>query len=201
METGDTREKILQAAIDEFTEYGYEGARMARIAKRAGVSQALIYYNFDSKQAILEEIIAGFLQANVDHIGNIYPPPSIDATGEQILDAGLHNSLDFILERRKEVSILLMQAILKTDENKQVLTIFNEINQKIRDITLKNLGYRLDQLDGPNRKVIDYFFIFMPFIMFGVLGEEWARENKVGMDEANAAMIEAVKNIYNCYIR
>lgn len=49
--------RILKSAEEEFSEFGFEGAGMKSIAKRAGVSQALIHYHFGSKDALYEEVI------------------------------------------------------------------------------------------------------------------------------------------------
>ena len=50
---------ILAAARDEFAEHGLGGARMDRIAERAGLNKRLIYYYFEDKdrlfQAVLEQ--------------------------------------------------------------------------------------------------------------------------------------------------
>ena len=50
---------ILAAARDEFAEHGLGGARMDRIAERAGLNKRLIYYYFADKdklfQAVLEQ--------------------------------------------------------------------------------------------------------------------------------------------------
>jgi len=50
-------EEILDAALDEFTDRGFEAARMEDIAKRAGLSKAAIYLYFPSKNALLEALI------------------------------------------------------------------------------------------------------------------------------------------------
>ncbi|HRE43901.1 MAG TPA: TetR/AcrR family transcriptional regulator [Terricaulis sp.] len=50
-------EEILEAALAEFTERGFEAARMEDIAKAAGISKAAIYLYFPSKMALLEALI------------------------------------------------------------------------------------------------------------------------------------------------
>jgi len=50
-------EEILDAALAEFTDRGFEAARMEDIAKRAGLSKAAIYLYFPSKMALLEALI------------------------------------------------------------------------------------------------------------------------------------------------
>lgn len=56
-ETGErslaTQAEILNAAIDTFQQQGFHGTSIRAIAARAGVSIALIYYHFPSKEAIL----------------------------------------------------------------------------------------------------------------------------------------------------
>lgn len=55
-----TRERILQAAIREFSEHGLAGARTSAIAGAARVNKALLYYYFRDKEALytaaLEEV-------------------------------------------------------------------------------------------------------------------------------------------------
>lgn len=50
-------EEILDAALAEFTERGFEAARMEDIAKRAGISKGGVYLYFVSKTALLEALI------------------------------------------------------------------------------------------------------------------------------------------------
>src|SRR6516165_3197216 len=48
--SADTRAKILDSALREFSTLGFAGARMDQIASAAGVNKALLYYHFDSKE-------------------------------------------------------------------------------------------------------------------------------------------------------
>lgn len=48
---------ILAAARDEFAEYGLGGARVDRIAERAGVNKRLIYYYFEDKEKLFEAVL------------------------------------------------------------------------------------------------------------------------------------------------
>ena len=52
-----TREKIKAAALEEFVERGYDGARMQEIANRAGANKAMIHYYFQSKDVLFEAIL------------------------------------------------------------------------------------------------------------------------------------------------
>jgi TetR/AcrR family transcriptional regulator len=51
-----TRERILEAAVVEFGEHGFAGARTSAIAARAGVNQQLISYYFDGKEGLFRAL-------------------------------------------------------------------------------------------------------------------------------------------------
>ena len=53
----ETNEKILRAAKHEFSNRGFQGARMAEIARSAKVNKALIHYYFKSKENLYFEVI------------------------------------------------------------------------------------------------------------------------------------------------
>jgi AcrR family transcriptional regulator len=48
---------ILAAARDEFAESGLGGARMDRIAERAGLNKRLIYYYFEDKEQLFRAVL------------------------------------------------------------------------------------------------------------------------------------------------
>ncbi|TAK85833.1 MAG: TetR/AcrR family transcriptional regulator [Betaproteobacteria bacterium] len=62
-----TRQKILDAALEEFARYGLSGARVERIASRANANKRMIYYYFRSKEdlflAVLEASYADIRSA------------------------------------------------------------------------------------------------------------------------------------------
>ena len=47
-----TRDRILDAALDLFSELSYDGATTREIAARAGVTQPLLHYHFSSKDEL-----------------------------------------------------------------------------------------------------------------------------------------------------
>jgi len=54
---GDKRQAILQRSAAVFAEHGVDRASMARVAAECGVSKALLYHYYDSKEALLQDII------------------------------------------------------------------------------------------------------------------------------------------------
>jgi len=59
-----TRARILDAAIREFSEHGLAGARTEQIAEAAGVNKALLYYYFRSK----DDLYTAALEAVVEDV-------------------------------------------------------------------------------------------------------------------------------------
>ena len=52
-----SRQRILAAALSEFAEKGFAGARVRAIAERAGVNSQLISYYFGGKEGLYDEIM------------------------------------------------------------------------------------------------------------------------------------------------
>ncbi|MBP5937782.1 TetR/AcrR family transcriptional regulator [Streptomyces sp. LBUM 1476] len=65
--TGETREKILAVAREEFSERGYEKTSVRGIAKAAGVDSALVHHYFGTKEqmfgAAVEDAVGPVLNA------------------------------------------------------------------------------------------------------------------------------------------
>jgi AcrR family transcriptional regulator len=62
MTRGDTREHIQQAALDLFTEQGYERTSLREIAERLGVTKAALYYHFKTKEDILTALFEEWIK-------------------------------------------------------------------------------------------------------------------------------------------
>ncbi|MEI6128397.1 MAG: TetR/AcrR family transcriptional regulator [Pseudomonadota bacterium] len=60
----NSKEKIIEAAIEVFFEKGFDAASMREIAEKAGLTKPMIYYHFKNKEALyvalLEENLALF---------------------------------------------------------------------------------------------------------------------------------------------
>ena len=54
-----TRQKILAAATHEFARYGLGGARVDRIARRAGANKRMLYYYFGDKDRLFLAALEG----------------------------------------------------------------------------------------------------------------------------------------------
>ncbi len=79
-----TQQEILRAAMSEFADHGFGGARIDAIAERAGVNKKLIYYYFEGKDelflAVLEQTYADIRAAERDlHLEASEPLQAIES--------------------------------------------------------------------------------------------------------------------------
>ena len=92
----DTRDRILEAALDLFIERGYDKTSLREIAERVGVTKAALYYHFSSK----EEIIRTLVQPVYDHFeplaAALASRPSLEEWRE-----GLAAVVEWILPQRR----------------------------------------------------------------------------------------------------
>jgi TetR/AcrR family transcriptional regulator len=99
-------ERILAAAAAEFAARGYGGARVDRIARRARVNKAMLYYHFGSKQSLYRTLLRqvfGSAAARLDAIA------SSDAGPLQKLDAAIAAMAEFVAGREFFAAIMLRE--------------------------------------------------------------------------------------------
>ena len=105
----ETRGRILDAALSEFSVNGLSGARTDRIAQSAGVNKALLYYYFESKENLYLaalEMIAGKIR---DRTLAVFLRES--SPGERVLRSALEH-FDRILTQH-EFQGLMQQEMMR----------------------------------------------------------------------------------------
>lgn len=53
----DTHERILEVALEVFSEFGFAGSSLQQLADRLGVTKAALYYHYRSKDDILRALV------------------------------------------------------------------------------------------------------------------------------------------------
>ena len=66
-----TRERILEAAMEEFSTYGVAGARVDRIARKAGCNKNMIYIYFENKETLFKTVLQ-------KHLSRVYEDIALD---------------------------------------------------------------------------------------------------------------------------
>jgi TetR/AcrR family transcriptional regulator len=103
-----TRARILDAAIREFSADGMAGARTERIAEAAGVNKALLYYYFTSKQALYNAALEDM--ANRVVASSMAALDAGSSAGESVVQFAL-NHFDRIHSQRTFQSLMQQEMI------------------------------------------------------------------------------------------
>lgn len=90
LNASDRRSQILTAAMEVFAEHGFHGTPTKELARRVGVSEALVFQHFPTKEALISAILdhVGFedrIQAMEEHLTRIPPREALLRIAEHLL--------------------------------------------------------------------------------------------------------------------
>jgi AcrR family transcriptional regulator len=101
--------RVLDAAVEEFAEHGFAGARIERISQRAATVDRMLYYYYGNKerlyQAVLEKIYADMIGAQRDYA---LPEDPVDAMRQLV-----QHSWDHYVSHPNLVRLLMNENLLR----------------------------------------------------------------------------------------
>ena len=191
-----TREKIFKTATKLFAQKGYSGTRVKEIAEDIGISQALIYYNFKSKEQILDEILEEFKEKTVEMFTDVFDT-NLNQKNKPVkwLPEEMEKGLDFFSKNREITTILIFESLKKDSNTESLIDFFNHINNKVRFELLNKRGFKINENDI-NNSIVDFFYIFIPVIFFSILEEQWSEYYDVDKKLASNEFSEILNNIF-----
>jgi AcrR family transcriptional regulator len=191
-----TRQKILQAATQEFARYGLGGARVDRIAERAGANKRMLYYYFRDKDnlflAALEgsyaQIRAAERQLALEHL-----PP------REALERLVHFTWSYFLEHPEFMTLLNSENLHKgrhVRRSRRVGDLHTPLVETLRAVL------RRGEKEGVFRKGVDpvqlyisiagegYFYLSNRYTLSRIFGRDLMSKRALGARARhNAAMI------------
>lgn len=141
-----TRARILDAAVREFSENGLAGARTEQIAEAAGVNKALLYYYFEGKDALYAAALEDVAQRVV--ASSMAAMTSDRTAGEQVVHFAL-NHFDRI-HSQQAFQRMMQQEMMRLHRGEEnaltpiVERVFRPMMMRLRD--LLNEGKRSGEL-------------------------------------------------------
>ena len=105
----ERRSAILDAALTAFSQKGYHATSLDDIARVAGVSKALIYEHFASKQELHADLIARNTRELTQRLGAALVGVELESSAAR-LAAGLDAFFAFVEERRDAWRMLFRDA-------------------------------------------------------------------------------------------
>ena len=125
-----TRERILDVALDLFTDQGFDGTSMREIAERLGISKPAIYYHFASKEEILMALhmrLHEFGKAALAHLAG--QPVTLQVWGvllDEVLDQMLAQRKIFLLHERNQAALEKLHRKDHDDEHEDIQQRFRQ---------------------------------------------------------------------------
>jgi TetR/AcrR family transcriptional regulator, cholesterol catabolism regulator len=187
-----TRQRILDAAAAIFMSQGYSSARLSDIAAAAGLQTGSLYYHFDSREALVEEVLHLGIEVAWEHVRAGIDALAPGATALDRLRAGIRAHTEVQLEI--------------SDYSSAHARIIGQVPPDVRRRNLVdqiNYGEYWDGLfrdavaSGEVRGDLDLYVVRM--LMFGALNwtSEWYRARagrtvEVIADQALALMLHGV---------
>ncbi len=86
-----TRERLLEAARLAVAQNGYDGTSVADIAEAAGYSKGAVFSNFDSKEALVLELLRRHKERDIEVLGRILDGPEQGRDAASALDRYLES--------------------------------------------------------------------------------------------------------------
>lgn len=171
-EASDSKARILEAARAEFSERGFDGARVEGIARRAEVNKALIYYYFKSKDELLQELLRGYLEARRQARAKLSSASDKGDLPERVA----RFDVDFLYEHRDILRIALMEDLKGTQNSiPGAGTVMKHWLEGLvpsrEDYASRGYGFRFT----PRVVTAMFFFHLMPTLAFGTMGDTLAK--------------------------
>ena len=157
---GKSKDRILEAAMDEFVEFGFYGARTQRIADKAKVNKALLHYYFGNKETIYEEALSKVLGLLIGKLNDISDEPvEIEKKMEQIMDVYISIFTEYSGYFR-----FVMSEILRGGDKLKKIVI-----PRIKEISLNPINgalykYFSDQMKKGNIKKVNVMHLIISII-------------------------------------
>jgi TetR/AcrR family transcriptional regulator len=154
-------DRILAAAAEEFAERGYAGARVDRIARRARVNKAMLYYHFRSKEGLYRTL----LRQTFAHAGErLRAIAASDAAPADKLDRAIEGIAGFIADHSFFPAIMLREvAEGGAHLDRQTLATLATVPAAVGAIVAQGTETRVFRDVDP---LAAYFSIFVPVVVY-----------------------------------
>ncbi|MGC9325305.1 MAG: TetR/AcrR family transcriptional regulator [Desulfomonilia bacterium] len=165
------QDMIIDAALEVFREEGYSNARMADIARRAGVSYGLVYHYFGSKEVLFDIIVE-------DWWNDLYSMMEQEISAKTPVKQKLINIIEFFLKTYETkpnlisifVSEVCRSSVYHTDEGLAKFLKFFSLCEEIMAEGQKN-GILRNEVP-PHHLTYIFYGAIETFISVMVLGKE-----------------------------
>lgn len=108
----DTKEKILDAALEIFARDGYDGTNIKDIADSVGIVKSALYRHFTSKEEIFRAVYERIASYYTEHFGSEDKLPFLPGNTDELYNMTMR-MVDFTIHDKK---IIQMRKILNVEQ-------------------------------------------------------------------------------------
>lgn len=91
----EKKQELIEAAIDEFGEKGYEKASLNNILRAAGISKGTFYYHFENKEELYLYLISIFIEKKKSFFADYVKPEDLNKNIFELLKIMSRAGLEF----------------------------------------------------------------------------------------------------------
>jgi AcrR family transcriptional regulator len=129
-----TRDRILDVALDLFTEQGFDGTSLREIAERLHVTKAALYYHFESKDDILMALHMRLHEFGRDALMRMGEEPvTLELWGElldEVVDQILAQRQLFLMHERNQAAL---EKLHREEHDAEHEDLQNQFRQVLAD--------------------------------------------------------------------
>ena len=111
MATG-TKERILAAALEMFSQNGYAGTNIRELSASLGLVKSGVYKHYESKKAIWNALLNQMIAYYADHFGSADPLPTVPDS----LDALTRLTMQMVNITVHDEKIIMMRKVLTLEQ-------------------------------------------------------------------------------------
>jgi AcrR family transcriptional regulator len=183
----DARNRIIDTAARLFARHGYENTSLAYVARQAEVSKALVFWHFENKESLFDEVIEQTIApyhivgGAIGNLQNLPPAEALDMLAERYAEFVLDNidSVRFFL------SLFLREEKMPDAFFSRVLELYRQFRRLIGETIERGQadGIFLPEVDGETRAAL------IMSTLNGILVQGLTKQsNTVGSDELVVAL-------------
>ena len=176
LDVEERRRRLLELGTDLFARHDYDALSMAAIAREAGISKALLYHYFPSKQAYF---VATLEQKAAELAALIAPDPALSAAQQ------LATSLDAFLGWVEENG----EAYVKLVRGAGAVPDVREVMEEVREATAELI---LAGLPGPQTPVRRTAVRAWLWFMDGAI-LDWLEHRDLKREELHTLLLRALE--------
>ena len=163
----DAKNRILTVAEELFALNGFDATGIAQIAEKSGIAKSLLYYYFNSKEQILEELVSNYLLKVREEKKKIL---SGDLSQAEAVRLSMLKGFSLLSGSKKLIRILIAEMLKGNVKKEYMLSIIESI---IPATLSGKISFEKEPGSSVDLSAYMFFFALSPLISYMIFGDTW----------------------------